>query len=163
VTTPVVAVADGAYSVYTTRTALRSEGDDYGVVFNRSELGALVLGFLNTVVWPSGTTLAESDEERPFPRRYATVRRCVRDIQHGDGPFYVSVRGRNVESGEYLTADGELIDVSVSPGRQTAAITLDVDGEPVVVGGQAASLEDVEAYELVVGRGEAPDAGWQTF
>jgi sugar-specific transcriptional regulator TrmB len=152
VTTPVAAVADGAYSVYTTRSALRGEGDGYGVVFNRSDLGVLVLGFLNTVVWPSATTLHESDVERPFPRRYATIRRCVRDVQHGDGPFHVSVRGRDVETGERCTVEGELIDVSVSPNRQTAALTLDVGGETAVVGGQAAALEDVEAYEIVVDR-----------
>jgi sugar-specific transcriptional regulator TrmB len=156
VTTPVAAVADGVYSLYTTRTALRGGGDDYGVVFDRSELGSLVLGFLNTVVWPSTTALAESDEDRPFPRRYATIRRCVRDIQHGGGAFHVSVRGRDVESGETRTVDGELVDVSVSPNRQTAAITLDVGGETVVVGGQAAALEDIEAAEIAVDRGAPP-------
>jgi hypothetical protein len=152
VTTPVAAVADGACSVYTTRSALRNGGDDYGVVFDRSELGMLVLGFLNTVVWPSATTLAANDDDRPFPRRYATVRRCVREVQHHDGPFHVSVRGRDAISGERRAVDGTLIDVSVSPNRQTAALTLDVGGETAVVGGQAAALEDIEAHEIVVDR-----------
>ena len=39
VTTPVVAVADGTYSVYTTHDGLRGDDDRYGVIFNRSELG----------------------------------------------------------------------------------------------------------------------------
>jgi sugar-specific transcriptional regulator TrmB len=156
VTTPIVAVADGTYSVYTTRTALRSGGDDYGVIFNRSELGFLVLGFLNTVVWPSATTLAENYEERPFPRRYATIRRCVRDMEHSEGTFYATVAGRDVETGEYCTVEGEVVDVSVSANRQTAALTLDVDGESLAIGGQAAALEDIEAYELAVGRDEPP-------
>ena len=155
VTTPVVAVADGAYSVYTTRTALASD-DHYGVIFNRSELGFLVLGFLNTVIWPSSTTLVEQETARPYPRRYATIRRCVRDIEHGDGQFYASVRGRDVETGEFRTVEGEVVDMGVTTARETAAITLVVDGERVDVGGQAAALEDIEAYELVVDRDAPP-------
>ncbi len=156
VTTPMVAVADGTYSVYTTRTALESGGDDYGVIFNRSELGFLVLGFLNTVVWPSAMTLAESYVERPYPRRYATIRRCVRDIENSDDTVYASVRGRDVESGEYLTVEGEVVDIAVSANRQRAAITLDVGGETVDIGGQAAALEDIEAYEVAIDREEPP-------
>lgn len=155
-TTPVVAVADGAYSVYTTRSALRTDSGHYGVIFNRSELGFLVLGFLNTVVWPSATTLVERENDRPYPRRYATIRRCVRDIENTDGTVYASVRGRDVESGEYRTVDGEVIDIAVSTNRATAAITLDLGGERIDVGGQAAALEDLEAYELVVDQNEPP-------
>lgn len=155
-TTPVVAVADGAYSVYTTRNALRTDSDHYGVIFNRSELGFLVLGFLNTVVWPSATTLAERENDRPYPRRYAMIRRCVRDIQNADGTLYASVRGRDVESGEYRTVDGEIIDIAVSTNRATASITLDLGGETIDIGGQAAALEDLEAYELVIDREEPP-------
>jgi sugar-specific transcriptional regulator TrmB len=154
-TTPVVAVGDGAYSVYTTRTALASD-DHYGVIFNRSELGFLVLGFLNTVIWPSSTTLVEQETARPYPRRYATIRRCVRDIEDGDGEFYASVRGRDVETGEFRTVEGEVVDMGVTTARETAAITLVVDGERVDVGGQAAALEDIEAYELVVDRDAPP-------
>lgn len=156
VTTPIVAVGDGSYSVYTTRHALRTDSDHYGVIFNRSELGFLVLGFLNTVVWPSATTLVERENDRPYPRRYATIRRCVRDIQNTDGAVYASVRGRDVESGEYRTVDGEVIDIAVSTNRATAAITLDLGGETIDVGGQAAALEDLEAYELVVDRDGPP-------
>jgi len=42
ITTPVVAVADGSYSVYATQDALRDDQDRYGVIFNRSALGFLV-------------------------------------------------------------------------------------------------------------------------
>ena len=157
VTTPVVAVADGSYSVYTTRGALRAGGDDYAVVFNRSELGSLVLGFLNTVVWPSSEPLAEPGDDRPFPRRYASVRRCVRDIRDNDGPFHAAVRGRDVVTGASRTVAGEVLEASTSPGGQTAALTLRADGERVAVGGQAAALEDIEARELAVGR-DAPPA-----
>lgn len=156
VTTPVVAVADGTYAVYTTRTALARD-DEYGVVLNRSELGFLVLGFLNTVVWPSATTLVEGDRDPTFPRRYATIRRCVADLQASEGPFYASVRGRDVQSGEYRTVAGDVVDIGMGTNRETAAITLAVDGDHVAVGGQAAALEDIEAHEIVVGREGASD------
>jgi sugar-specific transcriptional regulator TrmB len=159
VTTPVVAVADGTSSVYTTREALASGESRYGVIFNRSELGFLVSGFLNTVVWTSATTLIEGGEDRPFPRRYASIRRCAEDLEDGpDEPtaFFATVRGRDVETGERRTAAGAVVDVSLGPNRGTAALTLETDDGLVDVGGQVAALEDIEAYELAIGRGEPP-------
>ena len=155
VTTPVVAVGDGTYSVYTTREGLQADGDRYGVIFNRSELGFLVSGFLNTVVWTSATTLTDTRDGRPFPRRYATVRRCVEDLDGGDGRFHATVRGRDIETGERRTVDGAVVDVSVGTNRETAAITIETDDGRVDVGGQVAALEDIEAYEIAVDR-EAP-------
>ena len=155
VTTPVVAVGDGTYSVYTTREGLQADGDRYGVIFNRSELGFLVSGFLNTVVWTSATTLADTRNGRPFPRRYATVRRCVEDLDGDDGRFHATVRGRDIETGERRTVDGAVVDVSVGTNRETAAITLETDDGRVDIGGQVAALEDIEAYEIAVDR-EAP-------
>lgn len=156
VTTPIVAVADGTYSVYTAREALYGE-NRYGVIFNRSELGFLVSGFLNTVVWTSATTLTERRDDRPFPRRYATIRRCVQDLDETTGDFYAAVRGRDVETGDRRTVSGNVVDISIGTNRETAAITIDTDGELVDVGGQVAALEDIEAYEIVIGRGSVPD------
>jgi hypothetical protein len=151
-----VAVADGTYSVYTTHQGLRTDDDRYGVIFNRSELGFLVSGFLNTVVWTSATTLAESRDDRPFPRRYATVRRCVDDLTGADGEFFAAVSGRDIETGERRTERGAVVDVSVGTNRETAAITLETDDGLVDVGGQVAALEDVEASEIAVDRGSPP-------
>ena len=159
-TTPVVAVADGTYSVYATQDALRDDRDRYGVIFNRSELGFLVSGFLNTVVWTSARRLADADRERTFPRRYATIRRCVEDLRDGAGEesetFYASVRGRDVVTGERRRVSGRVVDVSVGTNRETAALTIESDGELIDVGGQVAALEDVEAHEIMVGLGEPP-------
>ena len=157
VTTPVVAVADGTYSLYATRAALSSDRNRYGVIFNRSELGFLVSGFLNTVVWTSATTLAVSRDDRPFPRRYTTVRRCVDDLAGADGEFYAAVSGRDIETGERRTVRGAVVDISVGTNRETAAITLETDDGLVDVGGQVAALEDVEASEIAVGRGSPPE------
>jgi sugar-specific transcriptional regulator TrmB len=156
VTTPVVAVADGTYSLFTTRAALEADRDQYGVIFNRSELGFLVTGFLNTVVWPSAETLAEHENGRAYPRRYATIRRCVSDLAASDGTFYATVRGRDVESGEFRTVEGEVVDVAAGKHWETASITLAADGDRIEVGGQAAALEDFEAYELAIGREQPP-------
>ena len=157
VTTPVVAVADGTYSVYTTHGGLRDDDDRYGVIFNRSELGFLVSGFLNTVVWTSATTLTSGRGDRPFPRRYATIRRCVEDLAAAEGEFHASVRGRDVESGDRRTVRGAVIDVSVGTNRETAAVTLETEAGLVDVGGQVAALEDLEAFEIAVDRGSPPN------
>lgn len=157
VTTPVVAVADGSYSVYTVPKALESGEDRYGVIFNRSELGFLVSGFLNTVVWTSATTLTENRDGRPFPRRYATIRRCVQDIRDTDDELYATVEGRDVETGERLTVRGRVADISVGTNRETAAITIETPDGPVDVGGQVAALEDIEAHEIAIGRESSPD------
>ena len=156
VTTPIVAVADGTYSVYTAREALYGE-NRYGVIFNRSELGFLVSGFLNTVVWTSATTLTERRDDRPFPRRYATIRRCVQDLDETTGDFYAAVRGRDVETGDRRTVSGNVVDTSIGTNRGTAAITIETDDGLVDVGGQVAALEDIEAYEIVIDRGSPPD------
>ena len=157
VTTPLVAVADGSYSVYTGQRALRSATDRYAVVFNRSELGFLVSALLNTVVWPSSTPVAERVTDVAYPRRYATIRRCVRELDTGTGPLYATVDGREVTSGRYRTVSGEVVDTAVGTGGETAAITLDTGTETLGIGGHAAALEDIEAYELVVGRNDPPD------
>jgi sugar-specific transcriptional regulator TrmB len=157
VTTPVVAVADGTYSVFTTHQGLRTDDDRYGVIFNRSALGFLVSGFLNTVVWTSATTLTSARGDRPFPRRYATIRRCVEDLAAAEGEFHASVRGRDVESGDRRTVSGAVVDVSVGTNRETAAITLETEAGLVDVGGQVAALEDLEAYEIAVDRGSPPN------
>jgi len=158
VTTPVVAVADGNYSVYKPPEALDADDDTdrYGVIFNRSELGFLVSAFLNTVAWPSARTLTETDDDRPFPRRYASMRRCVQDLRGSEGTFHVAVRGREVETGQRCTVRGEIVDISLGADRETAALTVETPEDLVDVGGQLAALEDVEAYELVVGRDEPP-------
>lgn len=161
VTTPIVAVADGTYSVYATQEALGDDRDrdrdSYGVIFNRSELGFLVSGFLNTVVWSSARRLTTVDAEPAFPRRYATIRRCVDDLAAADGPFYASITGRDVETGEPRTASGRVVDVSVGTNRETAAMSIDTGDGVVDVGGQVAALEDIEAHEIRVGRDHPPD------
>jgi sugar-specific transcriptional regulator TrmB len=153
VTTPVAAVADGRYSIYAARAAIRTGPERYGVVFDRSELGFLVSGFLNTVVWGSAATLLEQADDRPYPRRYASLRRCVDDIGD-DTPRYVTVRGRDVETGDTRIVKGRVVDVAGDRSRMTASLTVRTADGDVAVGGQAAAFEDVEAAELVVARDE---------
>ena len=95
--------------------------------------------------------------DRPFPRRYATIRRCVEDLAAAEGEFHASVRGRDVESGDHRTVSGAVVDVSVGTNRETATITLDTGEELVDVGGQVAAIEDLEADEIAVGRGCPPE------
>jgi sugar-specific transcriptional regulator TrmB len=156
VTTPIVALADGAYTVYATQEALRNDRDRYGVIFNRSELGFLVSGFLDTVVLATARTVHESEADRPFPRRYASIRRCVDDLRAVDDTLHASVEGRDVETGEDRRVSGRITDVSVGTNREMAALTIEGGDGVVDVGGQAAALEEIEARTITVDRGSPP-------
>ena len=157
ITTPVVAVADGEYSVYATQDALRDDQDRYGVIFNRSALGFLVSGFFGTVLWTTATeTLAENGEGRPLPRTYASIRRCVKDLIDVGGEFYATIDGRDVETGAARVVRGRIADVSFELSEEVAGLTLETDDGEVTVGGRVAALEDVEAYEIRIDRTEPP-------
>jgi sugar-specific transcriptional regulator TrmB len=157
ITTPVVAVADGEYSIYATQDALRDDRDRYGVIFNRSALGFLVSGFFGAVLWTTAETLATDGKDRPFPRRYASIRRAVKDIRDLEGDLYASVTGRDVETGDPTVVEGKIVGASFDESEQVAAITIDGDDGLVEVGGLVASLEDVEGQEILVGRDGVPE------
>jgi len=156
ITTPVVAVADGDYSMYATRESVRGAADRYGVIFNRSELGFLVSAFLNTVLWTTADEIATSDSELPFPRRYGTIRRCISDLAALDGEFYATIEGREVESGESWVVEGPVDKVAFGPNREVATLVVTTEDGPVDVGGQVAAYEDIEAYEIRVARDAPP-------
>ncbi|OVE86364.1 HTH-type sugar sensing transcriptional regulator TrmB [Natronolimnobius baerhuensis] len=158
ITTPVVAVADGNYSIYATQDALRDDQDRYGVIFNRSALGFLVSGFFGTVLWTTAEeTLCEDGSNRGYPRKYATIRRCVKDIIDDGGEFYATIDGRDVEVGGSRIVRGRVMDVSFEVSEEVAALTLETEsGEELTIGGRVAALEDIEAHEIHIGRHEPP-------
>ncbi|WP_207588883.1 HTH-type sugar sensing transcriptional regulator TrmB [Halomontanus rarus] len=157
ITTPVIAVADGTYSIYATQDALRDDQDRYGVIFNRSALGFLVSGFFGTVLWTTAEeTLGEDGDGRPYPRRYASIRRCVKDLIDGGGEFYATIEGRDVETGDPRVVRGTISDVAFEMTEEVASLTLETDDGLVTVGGRVAALEDVEAHVIRIGRDEPP-------
>jgi len=156
ITTPIVAVADGEYSMFATQEALRGDRDRYGVIFNRSELGFLVSGFFNTVLWTTAETISQATDDRPFPRRYATIRRCISDLRDLDGNFFVSIEGRDVLTGDRQIVEGPIDEATFGQGRETATILVETGNGIIEVGGQVAALEDVEAYEIHVGKAAPP-------
>jgi sugar-specific transcriptional regulator TrmB len=149
-TTPILAVADGDYSVFATRDALSGHDDMYGVIFNRSELGFLITGFFNTVLWTTAEVLKDASDVWDFPRRYAPIRRCIKDIQETDGVYYANIEGREVETGEYRSIAGEVVDVTIDRGGQVASITVETADGTVDVGGRVAAFEDIEAHEIYI-------------
>jgi len=157
ITTPIVAVADGEYALYATTDALRNGADRYGVIFNRSELGFLVTGFFNTVLWTTSETVASTSIDRPFPRRYTTIRRCVAELQDLEETLYASIEGRDISSGERRTVHGTVVSVAFGTNREKATLVIESDGELVNVGGQLAALEDIEAHEIVIDTEEPPE------
>ncbi|WP_136590223.1 HTH-type sugar sensing transcriptional regulator TrmB [Salinigranum halophilum] len=157
ITTPVLAVADGDYSIYATQDALRDDRDRYGVIFNRSALGFLVSGFFGTVLWTTAETLAADGKRRPFPRRYASIRRAVKDVRELEGPFYASVSGRDVETGETVVVEGRVETYTFEESEEVASFVIETADGPVDVGGLVAALESVEAQEILLGREGVPD------
>ena len=157
ITTPVVAVADGHYSVYATQDAVRDDSERYGVIFDRSALGFLVSGFFGTVIWSTATeTLHEPDTGVELPRTYASIRRCVRDLQSVDGDVYATVGGRDVLTGDDRRISGRVAETRFEATGEVATLVLDTDDGRVDVGGRVAALEDIEAHEIALGRGEPP-------
>jgi sugar-specific transcriptional regulator TrmB len=157
ITTPVLAVADGEQSIYATQDAIRDDRDRYGVIFNRSALGFLVSGFFGTVLWTTAETLAVNGAERPFPRRYASIRRAVKDIRGLGGEFYATVSGRDIETGESRTLSGKVVDVAFQDSEEVASLTVETDDGPIEVGGLVAALEHVEGQEIHIGRETPPE------
>ncbi|WP_408958643.1 HTH-type sugar sensing transcriptional regulator TrmB [Natrinema sp. 74] len=158
ITTPVIAVADGNYSVYATQDALRDDQDRYGVIFNRSSLGFLISGFFGTVLWTTAErVLGEDDTAQSYPRKYASIRRCVKDLLDEGGEFYATIEGRDVEVGGQRVVRGRILDVSFEVSEEVASLTIETaEGEELSVGGRVAALEDVEAHEIHIGRNEPP-------
>jgi sugar-specific transcriptional regulator TrmB len=156
ITTPVLAVADGEYSIYATQDALRDDRDRYGVIFNRSALGFLVSGFFGTVLWTTAETLATDGKARPFPRRYASIRRAVKDIRDLEGEFYATVEGRDVETGATIVIEGKVLETAFEDTEEVASLVVETEDGPVDVGGLVAALEDIEGQEILIGRNEPP-------
>ncbi|WP_411963904.1 HTH-type sugar sensing transcriptional regulator TrmB [Haloferax sp. YSMS24] len=157
ITSPVLAVADGEYSIYATQDALRDDRDRYGVIFNRSALGFLVSGFFGTVLWSTAETIIADGKRRPFPRRYASIRRAVKDIREIEGDFYASVSGRDIETGNPTVVEGRVIETAFEDTEEVASLHIETDEGTVEVGGLVAALEDVEGQEILLGLGEVPD------
>ena len=153
ITTPVIAVADGEYSVYATQDALRDDRDRYGVIFNRSALGFLVSGFYGTVLWSTAETIAADGQGRPFPRTYASIRRAVKDVHELEGDFRAAVTGRDVETGNEVRVEGPVVEYEFDASEQVASITVDDrEGGRVSIGGLVASFEDIEGQEIRLDR-----------
>jgi len=157
ITTPVVAVADGRYSIYATRESLKGDSDRYGVIFDRSELGFLVSMFLNTVLWTTSDTIAEDGDPLTFPRRYGTIRRAISDLLALDGEFYATIEGRDVLTGDQVVVQGVIDEVTVGQHRETATLVVDNGEERIEVGGQVAAYEDIESFEILIGRESPPE------
>ncbi|MFC6724557.1 HTH-type sugar sensing transcriptional regulator TrmB [Halobium palmae] len=158
ITTPVVAVADGEYSVYATQDALRDDRDRYGVIFNRSALGFLVSGFFGTVLWTTADPLISNQTSQPFPRRYSSIRRAVKDIRDLGGEFYAAVEGRHVETGNDIGIEGKVVSVDFEESEEVASMVVETDeGEEYSVGGLVAALEDIEGQDILLGRDEPPE------
>ncbi|MFW6436828.1 MAG: HTH-type sugar sensing transcriptional regulator TrmB [Halococcoides sp.] len=152
VTSPVIAIADGQYAIYATREGVRGADDRYAVIFDRSELGFLLSSFMNTVLWSTAESVLSHGAIPAFPRRYATIRRCVAELQSVDETLYARIEGRDIVTGDPRVVTGRIVKTTLDPNRVTASLTVETDVGTVEVGGQLAALEDVEAHEITIYR-----------
>jgi len=158
ITSPVLAVGDGEYSVYATQDALRDDRERYGVIFNRSALGFLVSGFFGTVLWTTAEVLTTGSTDRQFPRRYASIRRAIKDIRElQTETFYATVDGRDIETGESVTVRGRVVDVSFEDTEEVASLVVETPDGRVEIGGRVAALEDIEGQVIAIGRDAPPE------
>lgn len=155
--TPTIVSADGSFSLYTSYDAVSSQNegndeDQYGVIFNRSRLGFLATGFLDTIIWATSETVYESERTLPFPRKYATIRRAVNDLHRLSGEFEATITGRDVATGEIREVSGRVQTVDEDPNRVTSTLVVETGDGEVEVGGQMAAYEDIEAMEIEISR-----------
>ncbi len=157
-TTPMVAVADGEYAIYASREAVQNGSEQYAVIFSQSSLGFLLLGFFGTVLWTTADlSLTEGyDDSRPYPRNYASVRRCIKGIRAMDETLYATIEGRDVMTGDRRVIQGEVLETRASPEEELATLVIDDNGDHVKVGGRVAAYEDIEAHRVTVDRGAPP-------
>jgi Archaeal transcriptional regulator TrmB. len=109
------------------------------------------------VLWTTAETLATTAEERPFPRRYASIRRAVKDVRALDGECYATVEGRDTETGESVIVEGRVAAVDFHEDEQVASLHIDTDDGEVTVGGLVAAYEAVEGQAIHLGRESPPD------
>jgi sugar-specific transcriptional regulator TrmB len=148
-TTPILAIADGNYAIFSTPRVFDTEHDDqYAIVVNRSELSFLLYGFFETILWSTAEVpLCQAEYDDGLPKKYASVRRCVQDINQLDEPLRADIEGRRVPTGERVSVAGRVMEANISPDRTVASIAIETDdGERLTVGGRVAAYEDIEAH-----------------
>lgn len=102
--------------------------------------------------------------ERRFPRRYLNPWSAVSDLEDqfaGDERFVAYVEGHDTTTGDSGAWEGPVTDTMSEAGGtlesslglpEVARITIEVDGEPMTVGGWDATLEDVAAHGIEIRR-----------
>jgi sugar-specific transcriptional regulator TrmB len=151
VTSPIVAVADGSVSLFATREVLYDEENSYGVIFNQSMMGFLVYEFFDTMLWTTAESLIDTQSRLTFPRRYASTRKCIRDLQEADGTFKATVEGLDVLTGEPRHVEGTVVGTTFEGPGGVVSFTIENDHK-VTIGGWVASLEDIEPREIKIER-----------
>lgn len=150
ITTPVTAVADGEHSLYATQDAIRNDDDRYGVLFNQSELGFLIAGFFGTVLWVTADPIVQDGGPMSLPRKYASIRRCIKDLQLIESTVQAQIEGRWVQSGDTCHMSGIVTEASIDESQQLATMKIETDTDEYLVGGRLAAIEDIESHEIII-------------
>lgn len=153
-----VVAADRCYGIY---------GSGHPRATNRSYLitqEATLVHLLQNFVQTVWETSAEVQEAPTLPRSYLDPRRLIVDLEaelDAGRQFTVSVDGHWTKSQAAVSLDGRIVDHEISGPVETdfgiapptiASLTVDTGADRVTVGGWRATVEDVAASSLRLGR-----------
>ena len=101
--------------------------------------------------------MSTTPTERAFPRRYASIRRAVKDIRDLGGDFYATVEGRDTDTGDPIVISGAVEDIEFRENESVASLLVDTGDDHIRVGGLVAAYESVEGQAIHIGRESPPD------
>ena len=123
-------------------------------MFSQQQLGPVIVGSFLGNYWPAAVETLVA-EPAPLPATYTNFRQAVMQAElhrRANEGVRARVDGRLTPTAEAIELSGEVVDVRqgiLAPATNEFpvqhSLTLDVDGDHVVVGGPGAFVEDVEA------------------
>lgn len=158
---PFTALIDRSHTFFSSQS---HPSDQYGIIIDDLTLTYVFHWYFQGALWGTWESVYDSIAE-DTKLEYVDVRECVQDIAPivNDGTAIpATVRGFNVRTGDDITLSGDITEIiSVSPPDDDGALTLtqlagqativlESDGQEYGIGGQGATLEDIEATRIVL-------------
>ena len=159
--TPFVAIVDRTTTCYSPH---HRSVNEYGVLVEDFSLTYVFRWYFDTSLWEVWDVVYDDRSEEP-PRRYANLRRFVRDVEPllSEGvDVDVTVEGSETGTGNAVTVSGSVVDLvyagepradgEIPIGQLAGQVTVVVDDgdRRWSVGGWGAVIEDIEARRITV-------------
>ncbi|WP_254273151.1 TrmB family transcriptional regulator [Haloarcula marina] len=155
---PFIAILDRSQTYFAPNSRA---GENYGILIHDDILSFINHWYFQTCLWYSWAPLSANQQT---PKTYISLKEFIRDVTslfHDGADIVVTVSGIGVDSREFQTVTGTVTDIyypnvyrNDSPSLERlstyAVVTLEADGEEVVVGGWGAVFEDLEAQKITL-------------